>query len=134
MLRQLNRFDESKERIDAAFRLLRETNDYPADRVGPHEAPDAALRAYADHLAATGRPQKAIEAYQNLLDKIMKSNPDPRNDLGHAVALSHIYGSLAALDRGEAFPALRLELWRQWDRKLPGNSLVRRQLESARIH
>jgi hypothetical protein len=74
-----------------------------------------------------------------LLEKVMASKPDMRNDLRHALAISQIYGSLAALyrrsgqrDRGKALSALRVELWHHWDRKLPNNSFVRRQLEAAR--
>jgi tetratricopeptide (TPR) repeat protein len=138
-LRRLNRIDEAKERIDTAFRLLRETKEYPADRVVPHESAEAALRALADHLAETDQPGRAAEVYEDLLAKLMVSKMDPWNDLRHAVLLSHIYGSLATLhrrigmrDRGEVLSSLRLELWGHWGYKLPNSSLVRRQLQSAR--
>ena len=137
-LRQLNRFDESRQRVYAAVRLLAETKDYPADRIAPHDPADVVLRAFAEHFAATGETQKASLIYQDLLDKIMMSKPDPHDTLSHAVALSGIYGALAALqrsrglpDRGAAYAQLRLQLWRHWDRKLPGNQMIHRQLESA---
>jgi tetratricopeptide (TPR) repeat protein/predicted Ser/Thr protein kinase len=137
-LRRLNRISEAKNRIDSAFRLLRETKDYPADRINPDNEAAAALRALGDHLGETGQPQRAADVYQELLDKIMAWKPDPLLDLRQATELSRIYEALAALhrrnghpDRAEAMSALRLELWRQWDRKLPSNSFIRRQLEAA---
>jgi hypothetical protein len=66
------------------------------------------------------------------------TKPDPMNDLRHAIKFSKIYGALAELHRrngrhneSEAFRTLRLDLWRQWERKLPGNGAIRRQLEAA---
>ena len=137
-LRRLKRTREAKERIDTALRLLRETKDYPADRIETDSEAEPTLRALADHLAETGQPQRAAEVYQELLDKILATKPDPANDLRHAIKMSRIYGALADLhrrngrrDQAEAVAALRLELWRQWERKLPGNTAVRRQLEAA---
>jgi len=137
-LRRLNRIREAKDRIDSAFRLLRETKDYPADRINPDNEAAAALRALGDHLGETGQPQRAADVYQELLDKIVASKPDPRNDLRDATDLSRIYEALAGLhrrnghpDRAEAMSALRFELWRNWDRKLPHNRFVHRQLEAA---
>jgi hypothetical protein len=121
--------------------LLRKVNDYPADRIAPYSAAYEALRASGDHLAETGQPQHALPIYEDLLDKVMVSKPDVQNDLAHALALSQIYGSLAALyrhsgqsNRGKEIAALRSELWSHWDRKLPNNSFVRRQLEAAGTH
>ena len=138
-LRRLNRRDEARNRIDTAFRLLAETNDYPADRVVLHEAAEAALRAWGDHLAETGETERAAEVYDDLLEKVMATNPDSQNDLPHALGLSRIYEPLASLhrrngqpERGALLSALRLNLWRHWDRKLPNNVFVRHQLESAR--
>ncbi len=140
VLRRLNRLHEAKDRIDGAFRLLRDTKDYPADRIKPDGEAAYALRALGDHLAETGQPEHAAEVYQELLDKVMASKPDPQNDLRHATKLSQIYGALAGLHRrngqpgsAEALSALRLELWRYWDTKLPRNSFVGRQLEAARL-
>jgi tetratricopeptide (TPR) repeat protein len=140
-LRRLNRSNEAQDRIATAFRLLRKVNDYPADRIAPYSAAYEALRASGDHLAETGQPQHALPIYEDLLDKVMVSKPDVQNDLAHALALSQIYGSLAALyrhsgqsNRGKEIAALRSELWSHWDRKLPNNSFVRRQLEAAGTH
>jgi serine/threonine protein kinase/tetratricopeptide (TPR) repeat protein len=139
-LRRLNRISQAKDRIDLAFRLLSETGDFPAERIAPGGGTAGALRALADHLAGTGQPQRAAEIYEDLLARIMASEPDLQTDLPHAMALSHVYGTLAALHRrngerarAEELSALRLELWRQWDRRLPDNGFVLRQLASARI-
>ncbi|MGI8742711.1 MAG: hypothetical protein ACR2NN_09100 [Bryobacteraceae bacterium] len=137
-LRALNRTGEAKQRIDAAFRLLARTKDYPAASVTPGEEVDTTLRAFGDYLAETDQPRHAAEVYGELLDKIMASKPDPHNDLRDAMKISGIYQALAILHyrngesgRGKDMAAVRVELWRHWDRKLPRNAFVRRQLEAA---
>ena len=139
-LRRLDRIEEAKDRIDTGFRLLREIKEYPTEHVPPHSAAASLFRALGDHLAETGQPQQALRVYEDLLSKITVSKPDPLNDLRHGITLSQIYGSLAALhrrsgmrQRGEELAALRLELWRHWDRKLPQNALINRQLELCRM-
>jgi hypothetical protein len=126
---------DARERIDAAFRLLRETKDYPAESIKPGSEADIALRALADHYAETGQPQKAIEIYEDLRRRILTSNPDQQNDLPNAASMSRLDTSLRTLLRregktGEAvsLEKSRLDLWRQWDLRLPGNPFVRRQL------
>jgi hypothetical protein len=76
--------------------------------------------------------------YEQLLANVMASKPDPLNDLRDAPRMSHLYENLAALYRrsgatanADSMQAMRLELWRQWDQKLPNNAFVRRQLEGA---
>ncbi len=131
---------DARDRIEAAFRLLNETKDYPAETIAAGSEADTAMRALADHYAETGRPRQALEIYQELFRKIMASNPDPQNDLLNAVYVSRVYASLAMLHRrvgrGDvAIPleSARLELWRQWNLKLPNNPFVHRQLEAARL-
>jgi serine/threonine protein kinase len=128
---------DAKGRIDAAFRLLNETKDYPAESITAGSEADTAMRALADHYAETAQLQKALEIYQELFRKVMASNPDPQNDLLNAAYISRLHTSLATLlrrmSRGEeAAPleARRLELWRHWDRKLPNNPFVRQQLDA----
>ena len=65
----------------------------------------------------------------------MAYKPDLLNDLRDATKLSQIYASLAVLDRatGRSSEAAeletrRLELWKEWDRNLPNNPFVSRQL------
>jgi len=138
VLRRLNRVNDAKQRIDAAFQLLRDTNDYPADRIILLDETEVVLRAWGAHLADTGQPQRAADVYQELLDKVIATNPDPANDLRNATGISRIYEALASLHlqngkpaESQAMSARRVELWRQWDRKLPQNPYVQRQLASA---
>jgi hypothetical protein len=69
-----------------------------------------------------------------LLDRLAAGGAQPETRLSDAVTLSHIWASMAALRRRageEAASALekqRLDLWRQWDRKLPDNAFIRRQI------
>ena len=138
-LRRLHRAHDSQERIDAAFRILRDTQDYPAEVVPPDSEAAVTLRALADHSSETGKPQAAIALYQELLRKMTASNPDPRNDLPNATRLSDAQASLAAILRrvgrnpeAAAIQKQRLETWQSWDHKLPNNPFVRRQLASSR--
>jgi tetratricopeptide (TPR) repeat protein len=141
VLRALHRSAEAKERIDNAFSLLRETKDYPVERIDPVNEADTALRALGDQLADTGQPLRAAEVYQELLDKTLAFKPDPQNDLQHATKLSRTYDSLAALDRRNSraeeaanLEASRIEIWRHWQSKLPNNSFVLRQIAAATPH
>jgi serine/threonine protein kinase len=136
--RWMHRDQDSKDRIDAAFRLLSGTKDYPAESISAGSEADIAMRALADHYAETGQPGQAVEIYQQLFHKIMASNPDPQNDLLNSVYVSRLHTSLALLLRrvgreSEAVPleAVRLDLWQHWNRKLPGNPFVQRQLEAS---
>jgi tetratricopeptide (TPR) repeat protein len=138
-LRRLHRFEDARMRIDAAFRRLRDTKDYPADRIDLGSEADTVLRALGDHLAGTGQAPRATEVYQELLEKVLATKPDPSADLRHAAKLSSIYQVLAGLDhrvgeadRAQALSKRRLELWQQWDRKLADNHYVVGQLEAAR--
>ena len=115
---------------------MRETKDYPVETIKLGSEADIAVRALADHYAETGQPSQAVEAYQELRHKIIESNPGPQNDLVNAALISHLDASLASLLRrvgrtGEAvtLDENRLELWRHWNSKLPGNPFVLRQLK-----
>ena len=79
--RPLHRDRDAGRRIDAAFRILRDTKDYPASKIIPASEADIVLRASADQFAGTGRVDKALETYQELLSKSRASNADPQNDL-----------------------------------------------------
>jgi tetratricopeptide (TPR) repeat protein/predicted Ser/Thr protein kinase len=133
--RRLHHEADARNRIDAAFRLLRDTRDYPAETIKPGSEADNAARALADHYAETGELNQAIDSYLDLRGRIMKSNPDLQNDLLNAAQVSRLDGVLAALLRrvGRTDEAASLdqnctELWRHWDRKLPNNPFVERQM------
>ncbi len=134
-LRRLGRTQEAGERIEAAFVLLRGTKDYPASQVALGDEAEAAIRARADHEAATGQPQRALESYRDLLVKVQASKPNPQEDLRQANDLSRIYRAVAALatlagnvPEALAMDSRRMELWRLWDSKLPHNPYIQRQL------
>jgi len=140
-LRRLGRRDEARQRIDAACALLRDLKDYPAATVTMTEGPEGALRALADHYADTGNTAAAIATYEELLEKVRAANPQPQTDLRHAHGLSRIYRDLGNLhrraghkDQAQVLDQQRLELWQYWDKKLPDNTFVRRQLAGARSH
>jgi hypothetical protein len=97
--RRLHREGDARDRIEAAFRLLRETQDYPSETIKLDSEADATLRALADQYAESGDPNQALEAYQDLRGKILKSNPDAQNDLLNAVQLSRLDATLAGLLR-----------------------------------
>jgi hypothetical protein len=133
--RWLHHEGDARNRIDAAFRLLRDTRDYPSEIIKPGSEADSAARALADHYAETGELNQAIESYRDLRGRIMRSNPDLQNDLLNAAQISRLDGVLAALLRrwGRTDEAASLdqnctELWRHWDRKLPNNPFVERQM------
>ncbi len=137
-LRLLHRDREAKERIDAAFDLLRTTKDYPASRVELGGEADAAIRALAEYQAGSGHPERALEIYHDLLEKVMAGNPNPQSILSSANGVSRIYFSLARLYRetgnaneAAALNARRTGLWRAWGQKLPDNPFILRQLTAS---
>jgi|SRR5579864_959564 len=93
------------------------------------------VAAAAVHYAETGEPNQAIEAYRDLRVRITKSNPDLQNDLLNAAQISRLDGALPVLlrrvgrpDEAGSLDQNRLGLWRLWDRKLPNNPFVQRQI------
>jgi serine/threonine protein kinase len=133
--RRLHRERDALDRIDAAFRLLRDTRDYPVEMIKPGSEADHVAQALADHDAETGEPNKAIEAYRDLRGRIMRSDPDLGNDLVNAARISRLDGALAVLlrrvgrsDEAGSLDQDRLELWRHWYHKLPDNPFVERQM------
>jgi tetratricopeptide (TPR) repeat protein len=139
-LRKLHRTVESKQRIDLAFDLLRQTKAWPAPSIRPGNEAGFALRALADYYADTGRLQDAIDTYRDLLEKILASKPAPDTDFRDANSVSVIEAALTSLERKaghvEAAAALdrgRRERWQRWDKKLPDNSFVERQLAAIAL-
>jgi tetratricopeptide (TPR) repeat protein len=134
-LRRLHRFPEARQRIDDAFALLRDTKDYPAERINPESEVVVALRAQADYESRAGDRRRAVEIYEQLFQAMMATKPQPLGDLIDATKVSMMYYYMAGVYRraGEAGKAAgmdqrRLELWRKWDGKLPHNGFVQRQL------
>ncbi len=134
-LRSLGRAGDARARIESAFALLAATKDYPASQITLGDEVETALRARSDQEAATGQPGQARDMYRDLMGKAMASKPNPQEDLRQANDLSRIYLAVARLDRlrgnnpeAQSVEARRTELWRLWDRKMPNNPYIRRQL------
>jgi len=53
-------------------------------------------------------------------------------DEGYA-AMSGLHRRTSQPEQAAELDARRLELWRHWDRKLPDNSFVRRQIQAKRL-
>jgi serine/threonine protein kinase len=139
-LRRLQRQAEARQRLDAAFDRLRQLKLYPTEKIKLGSEAEDSLRARADYEAGNGNLPGAIAIYQNLRDQIQATTPNPEVSLFEAVRLSNLFGAEAAVERraGHAdlaspLEARRLDLWRHWDRQLPNNSFVRRELEAAHL-
>ena len=137
-VRWMHRESDAMARIEAALRLLRGTGDYPDAVLKPGSEADIAVRALADNDAETGRLNQAIRRYQELRRGLLASGPDARSDLVNAVSLTALDASLAALlrragaaDQAAVLESGNLEIWRHWDRQLPDNPFVLRQLAAA---
>jgi tetratricopeptide (TPR) repeat protein len=138
-LQSVGQSAEARQRLDSAFGRLRELKLYPAEKVASGSVAYKALRAQADFEAVNGNVPRAIEFYQNLLDRTAAAGSEPRSLLEDAVDYSNLHVALAGLHRrnghadlAEAASARRLELWEQWGRKLPANPFIAQQLASAR--
>src|SRR5439155_840601 len=69
-LRSLGRRAEARQRLDAAFALLKQIKLYPAEKIEPGSEADRALCALADYEADTGNVARAIEVYEGLLNRL----------------------------------------------------------------
>ena len=134
-LRRLGRAGEARQRIDAAFALLRETKDFPAQRLDLDSEAVAVLCAQADYESTAGNPRRAVAIYEQLLAAIAPAKTDPLNDLSNASRISLLYAGMAAAYRHAGDPGKaagmderRLQLWRHWEEKLPHNAYVERQM------
>jgi len=138
-LRRLGRMAEARRRLDAAFSRLGALKLYPAEQVNAGSEADDTLRSLAEYQADNGHLERGIATYRQLLDRIWASRPEPESNLLDAADLSSLYAGMAGLyQRAGQAPAAdelharRLALWRAWERKLPGNTFVRLQLEALR--
>ena len=137
-LRRLGRRAEAKDRIDAALGILKDTKDYPADRIRLASQSYWVACALADYEADAGNPGGALETYEHLLDAIMATGPEPFKDLRDAPKVSRIYEALIVLysrtgipAKAEVMKSRRLELWRHWQVELPSNPFIERQFNAA---
>jgi tetratricopeptide (TPR) repeat protein len=138
-LRTLGRTDEARKRIDSAFGILHGTGDYPSQKISLGSEAWTAVCARADFEAGAGSAGDSIRLYEQLLEAVMAKGPDALTDLRNTPRLSRMYETMAILyrragDHGKAaaMDRQRMELWSHWQRTLPQNAYVRRQLEAAR--
>jgi uncharacterized membrane protein YccC len=136
-LRALHRDAEARARLDAAFAKLGELKQYPGAPVTLRSEALDALLARADDEAARGNMAHAIEIYQNLVERVRATGPKIETDLSDATDVSRLYASLAALERragrsdeAAALDAHRSQIWQRWEKALPGNPFVARQIAS----
>lgn len=136
-LRRLKRSPEALRRLDEALAILTATKDYPADRLSLDSDLYPVLMARADHQADEGHLAAAIEGYNDLLAKVIRTKPDIEHVLKDANDLSLLWESLARLHRtagaekeATAVDAQRTALWQHWNRTLPNNPFVARRLAS----
>jgi serine/threonine protein kinase len=137
-LRHLHRPAEAKARIDAAFGIMRELKDYPAGRIPLGSYNYALTCALADYEADAGHSARALDIYDDLLPRVVASEPKPLSILADAVHLANLYRTMAELARraGNFERACTLEMqcveiWHKWQEKLPKNAYVRGQLNAA---
>ncbi|HEY3740468.1 MAG TPA: protein kinase [Bryobacteraceae bacterium] len=137
-LRALHRGAEAKQRIVRAIALAEKIRNDPADQVPIGSYYYNALCAQADD-EAEGDAARATESYEKLLKSVMAAHPGHLTDLRNAPTMSRLFEAMAAhyrrtgaKEKAAAMDARRLETWQTWDRKLPNNSYVERELAAAR--
>ena len=139
-LLSLHRPTEARRRLETALSILHETKDYPVDRIKLDSDAYVVSCAWADFEAAEGHLDRAVELYEQLLARVMAANPQEFDDLRDAPKLSLLYQRVAQIYRrtdatakANSVEARRLDLWRRWDKKLPHNPFIRRELEAASL-
>jgi tetratricopeptide (TPR) repeat protein len=137
-LRRLGRADEGRRRLEQALEILRGLGDYPLPPKSIAGEVDTAMRELAEHERETGNPRRAREIYEQLLQWLEERGQGNATTLLIATDLSRLYAAmektyetLGLSTEVEKFRAKRLQIWTDWDRKLPGNSYVTRQLREA---
>lgn len=141
-LRWTGHEQEAKQRIEMALDLLQEAKRYSVDKVEPMSDTYDLLRAQADDYAQTGQTARAVEAYQQLLDKMMAWKADPQNDLRDATCISRTWTALADLlrrvghtEEADRLIAQRTDLWNHWNGKLPNaQPLLRQSLNQIALY
>ncbi len=133
-LRKLGRAAEGRRRLDQAIEILKQTKDYPPPPDDLAAEVDGVMRGLAQHELETGSPAKARETYERLLGWVEERHIGPStlllaNDLSRLYeAMAKVYAALGMRDEVQKMNARRLQVWTEWDRKLPSNPWVRGQL------
>lgn len=138
-LRALGRQADSTRSVKQALAKLKSAGGMAEERVFIGSEADRVLRAEAEDFAARGEARLAAAKYEDLLKLVEASNPNPGADLRDAMGMSRILRGLSQAhalagntEAATQAAGQRLELWRGWQQKLPGNAFVERQLALAR--
>jgi tetratricopeptide (TPR) repeat protein len=134
-LTAMARFGEARRHLARAFEQLAMLKLYPAASISAGSEAYFALRARAELEAASGDPARAADTLTGLLDAVVASDAKPDTNLLDAFDVALIHSDLATVHRragredlATAANARRRDLWSQWQRRLPANPFVQRQL------
>jgi tetratricopeptide (TPR) repeat protein len=92
----LGRSREAGARIEEALAIMRDTHEYPAERIPLDSPAYSVLRAAGDHYAAVGDSPRARQTWEGLLAAVRAANPDT-GDRRNANLLSRLENRLSAL-------------------------------------
>ena len=123
-LRKLGQSAEASRRVRDAVRLLEQAKILPAETVALDSAAFAVMEAQAVEAQAGGDRERAHSLYADLLRRVEAAKPDVLHDLRDVPRMAALYEALGLEDR-------RLELWRHWSQRLPGNPFVEKQFALA---
>jgi len=136
-LARLGRHDEARARLDQLFVALREAKKYPGE-VRPDNDAANALVAKAEAVAAAGQLDQAAKIWKELISGYEASDRRAADDLHWAMYHSVAYRSLARVlalegksEEERAWREKDTALWASWNRKLPQNVFITRQLGEA---
>ena len=139
-LLRLGRRADARKRLDAAFERLGRLKQYPAEKIELSSPADRTVRALAEYEAADGRVKHGATLYEELLRKILATNPNAETNLKEAVDLSALYAAAARLERlagqnelASNLETRRLTLWQQWNARVPNNAFIREQVGSSTV-
>jgi len=106
-------------------RILKDTNDYPAEQYYLDAAAFVVVCALADHEAEAGDPHRAIETYEQLAKTAAVTDFEDAPRLSRLYeALSRLYLKTGDPAKADSTKARRVQLWQNWNRKFPNNAFV----------
>lgn len=137
-LRLLGRAADARQRIASALKILEQTKDYPTARLTLGGEAYMVERAQADDEAVDGNAANAVAFYERLLHAVGTGKPAASVDLRDALSMSSLYEAIAKACHRAGNTVLeqdaaerRIQLWHEWDQKLPNNPYIRSQLAAA---
>jgi tetratricopeptide (TPR) repeat protein len=139
-LRRLRRFRDARDHWQQRLRVGRaQILPGGSDHLGLKNRADVGGIGRLE--AGLGNIARAIEIARTLLESVRASKPNLEQILTDASRLSRLYIAVADLerrashvDRAIELDERRLRLWQHWDRKLPNNPFVLRQIAATLAH